>query len=70
MLDAAALRELLQKKMVGPAAKRASVAHLQAIMGLSERRACRIVDADRTMISTGQAGRPIRRCGRNCAICQ
>jgi putative transposase len=36
--------------MVGPAAKRASVAHLQAVMGLSERRACRIVEADRTMI--------------------
>jgi transposase InsO family protein len=36
--------------MVGPAAKRASVAHLQAVMGLSERRACRIVNADRTMI--------------------
>ena len=36
--------------MVGPAAKRASVAHLQAAMGLSERRACRIVNADRTMI--------------------
>jgi transposase InsO family protein len=36
--------------MVGPAAKRASVAHLQAVMGLSERRACCIVNADRTMI--------------------
>src|SRR3954452_475775 len=36
--------------MVGPVAKRASVAHLQAVMGLSERRACRIVDADRMMI--------------------
>jgi putative transposase len=36
--------------MVGPAAKRESVAHLQAAMGLSERRACRIVNADRTMI--------------------
>jgi transposase InsO family protein len=36
--------------MVRPAAKRASVAHLQAVMGLSERRACRIVEADRTMI--------------------
>ena len=36
--------------MVGPVAKRASVAHLQAVMGLSERRACRIVDADRAMI--------------------
>jgi putative transposase len=36
--------------MVGPAAKRESVAHLQAAMGLSERRACRIVNADRKMI--------------------
>ncbi|WP_376711802.1 IS3 family transposase [Bradyrhizobium altum] len=50
MLDAAALRELLSKKLVGPAAKRAAVAHLKAVMGLSERRACTIVGADRTMI--------------------
>ncbi|MBO4228611.1 IS3 family transposase, partial [Bradyrhizobium neotropicale] len=49
MLDAAALRELLFKKMVGPAAKRAAVAHLQAVMSLSER-ACSIVSADRKMI--------------------
>eukprot|EP01032_Pedospumella_encystans_P003606 gene3606-4272_t len=41
MLDAAALR---------PAAQREAVAHLQSVMGLSERRACSIVDADRTMI--------------------
>ncbi len=32
--------------MVGPAAKRAAVAHLQAVMSLSERRACSIVGAD------------------------
>ncbi|WP_114580005.1 IS3 family transposase [Aquibium oceanicum] len=50
MLEASALRELLSKKMVGPAAKREAVAHLQAVMGLSERRACSIVGADRTMI--------------------
>ncbi|WP_409998260.1 MULTISPECIES: IS3 family transposase [unclassified Bradyrhizobium] len=50
MLDAAALRELLFKKMVGPAAKRAAVAHLQTLMGLSERRACSIVGADRAMV--------------------
>ncbi|WP_128917762.1 IS3 family transposase, partial [Bradyrhizobium nanningense] len=50
MLDAAALRELLFKKMVGPAAKRAAVAHLQAVMSLSERRACSIVGSDRKMI--------------------
>ena len=36
--------------MVGPVAKREAVAHLQAAMGLSERRACSIVGADRKMI--------------------
>jgi putative transposase len=37
----------LVKKMVGPAVKRDAVAHLRAVMGLSERRACRIVAIDR-----------------------
>ncbi|WP_284166165.1 IS3 family transposase, partial [Frigidibacter sp. SD6-1] len=50
MLDAAAMKELLSKKLVRPAVKRAAVAHLQARMGLSERRACQIVGADRKMI--------------------
>lgn len=36
--------------MVGPAAKRDALAHLKAIMGLSERRACQIISADRKMI--------------------
>ncbi len=36
--------------MVGPAVKRAAVAQLQAALGLSERRACRIVGADRKMV--------------------
>jgi putative transposase len=36
--------------MVGPAAKRDAVAHLKAVMALSERRACQIISADRTMI--------------------
>ena len=36
--------------MVGPAAKREGVAHLQAVIGVSERRACSIVNADRKMI--------------------
>lgn len=36
--------------MVGPAVKREAVAHLQAVMGLSERRACAIIDADRKMV--------------------
>jgi hypothetical protein len=36
--------------MVGPAAKREAVAHLQAVVGLSERRACSFVGADRKII--------------------
>ena len=36
--------------MAGPPAKREGVAHLQAVLGLSERRACSIVGADRKMI--------------------
>ncbi len=36
--------------MLGPAAKREAVAHLKAVLGLSERQACSIVSADRTMI--------------------
>jgi transposase InsO family protein len=34
--------------MVTPAAKRQAVAHLQATLGMSERRACAVVEADRT----------------------
>ena len=68
MLDAAALREPLAK-MVGPAAKREGVAHLQAVMGLSERRACSIVGADRKLIryrSRRPAGIELR--ARLCAL--
>ena len=36
--------------MVGPVVQREAVAHLQAKLGLSERRACQIVGADRKMI--------------------
>lgn len=36
--------------MVGPAAKREAVADLQAVMGVSERRACSFVGADRKMV--------------------
>jgi hypothetical protein len=49
MLDVAALRELLGK-MVGPAVKRDAVAHLKAVMGLLERRACQIISADRKTV--------------------
>ncbi|MBY3425490.1 IS3 family transposase [Rhizobium laguerreae] len=50
MLDAAAPPRASCKKMVGPAAKREAVTHLKAVMGLSERRACQIVSADRKTI--------------------
>lgn len=36
--------------MVTPVAKREAVAHLKAQLGLSERRACQIAGADRTMV--------------------
>lgn len=36
--------------MVAPAVKREAVAHLKALFGLSERRACRIAGADRKMV--------------------
>ena len=38
------------QKMVGSTAKREGVVRLQAVMSLSEWRACSIVDADRKMI--------------------
>ncbi|WP_145923318.1 IS3-like element ISSpma3 family transposase [Sphingopyxis macrogoltabida] len=47
MLDNAALKDLLNKKMVTPAVQREAVAHLQACHGMSERRACRVTGADR-----------------------
>ena len=50
MLDMAAMKELLSKKMVTPAVKRDAVAHLKAHLGLSERRACQIAGADRKMV--------------------
>jgi putative transposase len=34
--------------MVGPGVERAAIAHLRAVLGLSERRACRVIGADRT----------------------
>jgi transposase InsO family protein len=36
--------------MVGPAAKRDAVAHLRKVLGMSERRACTLIAADRKMV--------------------
>lgn len=40
----------IKKRMVGPAAKREAVAHLRAVVSLSERRACNIVAVDRKTV--------------------
>ncbi|GAA4482865.1 hypothetical protein GCM10023157_23880 [Gluconacetobacter asukensis] len=49
VLNEAALRELLGK-MVGPAVKREAAAHLREMFTMSERRACRGIAVDRTMV--------------------
>ena len=53
--------------MVTPAVKREAVAHLKALLGLSERRACRIAGAARKMIRyQARAARQTRRCAAGC----
>ena len=52
--------------MVGLGAKRAAVAHLQAVMSLSELRACSIVGADRMMIRYAPTARRTRLCVADC----
>ncbi|MGC2110863.1 MAG: IS3 family transposase [Candidatus Korobacteraceae bacterium] len=50
MLDNAALKDLLFKKMVTPAVKREAVAHLRAEHEMSERRACRVIGCQRMTV--------------------
>ena len=50
MLDQAGAEGSSGKKVLTPAAKREAVAHLQACHGMSERRACRVIDADRKSV--------------------
>jgi hypothetical protein len=50
ILDNAALKDLLIKKMVTPAVKREAVAHLQGAHGMSERRACKAIGCDRMTV--------------------
>ena len=47
MLDNAVYKGPAFKKMATPAAKREAVAHLQTTLGMSERRVCAVVGADR-----------------------
>ena len=44
LLDNAVLKDLASKRMATPAAKRNAVAHAREGHGLSERRACRLVE--------------------------
>ncbi|MDR4305388.1 IS3 family transposase [Chelatococcus sambhunathii] len=50
MLGNAALKDLLGKKVVAPAARREAVAYLAGAFEMSERRACRVVGVDRTSV--------------------
>ncbi|WP_183218395.1 IS3 family transposase, partial [Brevundimonas aurantiaca] len=57
MLDNVALKDLLGKKVVTPAAHREAAAHLQLAYAMSERRSCRVLGVDRTSVRY-QATRP------------
>lgn len=50
MLDNTALKDLLSKKMVTPATRREAVAHLEQGYEMSERRACSLIEADRSSV--------------------
>jgi len=52
MLDHAALKHLLTKKVVTPAGKRKAVAHLVDAHGMSERRACKAIGCCRMTVTT------------------
>ncbi|MEN3168494.1 IS3 family transposase [Gluconobacter sp. OJA] len=56
MLDNAALKEIVGKKVVTPVAKRQAVRHIQEALTLSERRACALIGVARRVaryVSTG-----------------
>jgi len=57
MLDNVALKDLLGKKMVTPAVHREAAAYLQQIYEMSQRRAVRVIDGDRSSVRY-QAARP------------
>jgi putative transposase len=50
MLDLAVLKDVAAKKMVTPDAKREAVAHVVAVHGISQRRACEVLAMDRSSI--------------------
>ena len=68
MLDMAAMKELLQKKMVTPAVKREAVAHLKAHLGLSERACLTLPGRIARWCATSRSARPTRPCAGGCGI--
>ncbi|MBW4332389.1 IS3 family transposase [Stakelama sp. CBK3Z-3] len=50
MLDNAMLKEISAQKILAPGARRQAVAHLQKVFEVSQRRACAVLGADRTMV--------------------
>jgi putative transposase len=56
MLDNQALKGLLAKKLVTPAARRAAVAMAQIEHGLSRRRACRLIGIARSVMERPRRG--------------
>jgi putative transposase len=54
-------------KVVTPAARRQAVAHLAEIHEMSERRACRVIGADRSSIRFAAVFPTTRWCGGECA---
>ena len=62
MLDNAALKDLLGKKVVTPAARREAVAYLRQAFEMSERRACRVIGATGRACATKECGRMTGRC--------
>ena len=66
MLDLAAMKELVSKKVVTPAVKREAVAHLRSLLGLSERWACQIAGQIARWSATRRSVRRTRCCVCGC----
>lgn len=50
MFDNAMLKEIAAKKMVTPVARREVAAHLRQVYAVSQRRACRVIGVDRSLV--------------------
>lgn len=59
--------ESFGKKFLTDAAKREAVVHLQACHGMSERRACRVIDPDRKSVRCRSTRDMTRVCSRSYA---